>query len=239
VRLFRSFFRSVFRPALAAFSIGAFGAASLGTAVLPSTALASPAEPVSVEELVTALEGTYKDVKSLKAEFVQTVSSPVAGESKQRGRVLVKAPRMARWETLGDQGSAFITNGAKIWVYTPAVKQVMVMQDLSGGGGGNVDLLSLLDDMSKLDEQFTVTMLDDGGGRKPYRVSLVPKVAGGSYQKVELVISRKKFVLAGLVIYNAMGDRIELDFSSVKLNAEITDANFEFAIPEGVTVIEG
>jgi outer membrane lipoprotein carrier protein len=200
---------------------------------------ASPEDPTTVQELIDAVEGTYKDVKSLKADFVQTVSSPVAGELKQKGRVQVESPRKARWDVLGDQPSSFITNGERIWLYTPAMKQVMVMQDLSTTGGGNVDLLALLDDMSKLDEQFTVTMSEGGGGKQAYRVKLQPKADRSQYQEVELVFARKKFTLEEVVLKNAMGDTIRMDFSGVKLNADIPDASFEFAIPEGVTVIEG
>jgi outer membrane lipoprotein carrier protein len=213
--------------------------AALGLLLAPVIAAASPEDPTTVQELIDAVEGTYKDVKSLKADFVQTVSSPVAGELKQKGRVQVESPRKARWDVLGDQPSSFITNGERIWLYTPAMKQVMVMQDLSTTGGGNVDLLALLDDMSKLDEQFTVTMSEGGGGKQAYRVKLQPKADRSQYQEVELVFARKKFTLEEVVLKNAMGDTIRMDFSGVKLNADIPDASFEFAIPEGVTVIEG
>lgn len=213
--------------------------AALGLLLAPAIAAASPEEPATVEELVKAVEGTYKGVKSLKADFVQTVSSPVAGELKQKGRVEVESPRKARWEVLGDQPSSFITNGERIWLYTPQMNQVMVMQDLSTTGGGNVDLLALLDDMSKLDEQFEVAMVEGGAGKKAYRIKLEPKAEGSQYKEVELVFSRKKFTLQEVVLKNAMGDTIRMDFSSVKLNVDIPDASFQFEIPEGVTVIEG
>ncbi len=207
-------------------------------AVLPAVAAASPEEPENVQELVAAVGGTYKDVKSLRAEFTQVVASPVTGELKQKGEVQVKAPRKARWDVKGDQPSSFITNGQKMWLFTPAMNQVMVMEDMSGGGG-TVDLLALLDDMSKLDEQFEVTMTGGSGGKDPFRVTLVPKAGGQAYKKVELVFARKKFTLEQVVLHNPMGDTVQLEFSSVKLNADIPDASFQFEIPEGVTVIEG
>ena len=208
----------------------------LGTSAV---AWASAEEPATVEELISAVEGTYKDVKSLKADFVQVVASPVAGELKQKGKVQVEAPRKARWDVLGEQPSSFISNGEKIWLYTPTMNQVMVMQDLSSAGGGNIDLLALLDDMSKLDEQFDVKLVDGAGGKGPYRVQLSPKAAGSQYKEIELVFARKKFMLEQLLLKNAMGDTIRMEFSGAKLNTDIPDASFEFEIPEGVTVIEG
>ena len=213
---------------------------ALFPALLSSTvAFASPEEPETVEELIAAVEVVYRDVKSLKADFVQVVASPVAGEIKQKGKVQVEAPRKARWDVLGEQPSSFISNGERIWLYTPTMNQVMVMKDLSGAGGANIDLLAILDDMSKLGEQFEVELAGGAEGKGPYRVKLAPKASGGQYQEVELVFSRKKMVLEQLSLKNAMGDTIRMEFSSLRLNADIPDANFEFEIPEGVTVIEG
>ena len=69
---------------------------ALGLVFVPAAASASPEDPATVEELVAAVEGTYKGVTSLKADFVQTVSSAVSGELKQKGKVQVEAPRKAR-----------------------------------------------------------------------------------------------------------------------------------------------
>ena len=208
-------------------------------AVSAGPAAASPEAPATVEELVRAVEARYKDASSLKGEFVQTVASPVAGEIKQRGKVQVESPRKARWDILGDQPSSFITNGEQIWLYTPTMKQVMVMKDLSAASGGSVDLLALLDDMSKLDEQFEVTMLEGSRGKKPYRIKLVPRAEGGQYQEIELVFGRKSLMLEEVRMKNAMGDAISMVFSGVKLNVDIPDETFVFEIPDGVTVIEG
>jgi len=194
-------------------------------------------EPETVGELVKALEATYRNVTSLKADFVQVVKSPVAGEQRQRGKVNIKKPRKARWEFVGDQSSLFITDGKKMWLYTPAAKQVMVMEDLSKANGA--DLAELLDDLGKLDQRFDLKMLSAGDRSRPYLVEARPKEKGARFQKVELEISRRKFMLERVVITGSMGEVTELSFSGIKLNAAIPDSDFSFVAPPGVQVIPG
>lgn len=207
-------------------------------AVLPRGAEAQEAaEPETVGALVQALAATYKDVSSLRADFVQVVRSPVAGEQKQRGRVQVKKPRKAKWEFTSEPQSQFITDGKQMWLYTPASKQVIVMNDLSAAG--SADLGVLLDDLSKLDQKFNLRLLAGGGADRgrSYLVEATPKDAAAKFKKVELEISRKKFMLDRVVITGTMGEVTELAFTGIKLNTAMPDADFSFQTPAGVQVI--
>lgn len=226
-----------FRDTLRIFALTiAVGLAPL--ALPPSLATADEvAEPENVGALVQALAATYKDVTSLRADFVQVVRSPVAGEQKQRGRVQVKKPRKARWEFVSEPQSQFITDGKQMWLYTPASKQVIVMNDLSEAGGA--DLGMLLDDLSKLDQKFNLRLLAGGGADRgrSYLVEATPKDAAAKFKKVELEVSRKKFMLERVVITGTMGEVTELAFTGIKLNTAIPDADFSFQAPAGVQVI--
>jgi chaperone LolA len=195
-------------------------------------------EPATVPELVKALEGTYRNVSSLRADFVQVVRSPVAGELRQKGKVQVKKPRKARWDFVSEPQSHFITDGKQIWLYTPASKQVIVMNDLSQAGGA--DLGVLLDDLGKLDQKFNLKLLAGGGADKTrsYVVEASPKDGGAKFKKVELAISRKKYMLERVTITGTMGEVTELTFSGIKLNSPMQDAEFSFTAPAGVQVIQ-
>ncbi len=207
------------------------------TWVAPSAHAQEAQEPETVGALVQALAATYKDVTSLRADFVQVVRSPVSGEQRQRGRVQVKKPRKARWEFVSEPQSQFITDGKQMWLYTPASKQVIVMNDLSAAG--SADLGVLLDDLSKLDQKFNLRLLAGGGADRgrSYLVEATPKDPAAKFKKVELEISRKKFMLDRVVITGTMGEVTELAFTGIKLNTAIPDADFSFQTPAGVQVI--
>ena len=205
-----------------------------------SVAHAEPADIATVDDLVNALQGRYKDIASLQASFVQVQASAIAGEVRSKGTVQVKKPRKARWETTGEQGSLFVTDGAKMSIYTPAMKQVIQMNDMSQASSGSVDILALLEDISKLDEQFEVTLVgaDDPASKKNIVVDAVPRKSGG-YKNVRLEFDRKSLDLARVVFTDSMGGTTDLSFSGLKLDVKIDDGAFEFTPPAGVTVIDG
>lgn len=214
---------------------------ALGLAVAtlhPTDALATDT-PATVDDLVTALQGRYQDTKTLQARFVQLQTSAVMGEVKSKGKVQVAKPRKARWETEGAQGSLFVTDGAKMSIYTPASNQVIQMNDMSQASSGNVDILALLEDISKLDEQFEVTMkADDPAAKDHIVVDAKPRKPGG-YSNVRLEFHRKSLDLARVVFTDSMGGTTDLRFSDLKLDAKIGDDAFQFVPPAGVTVIDG
>ena len=208
--------------------------------VVPRDAAAEETVPATVSDLVTALQGKYKGIESLEAEFVQVQSTAISGQTRAKGNVKVKKPRKARWETTGDQGSLFVTDGKRISVYTPSMNQVIQMSDLSQASSGNVDILALLEDISKLDEQFSVTLLgpDDPASKKNLVVDAVPRKPGG-YTRVRLEFTRKGLDLSRVVFTDSMGGTTDLEFSNVRLGAKLDDASFVFTPPAGVTVIDG
>lgn len=220
-------------------SFVALFAVAASTALL-SEAHAEPPAITTVDSLVTALQGRYKDTSSLQASFVQVQASAISGEVRSKGTVQVQKPRKARWETSGELGSLFVTNGAKMSIYTPAMKQVIQMDDMSQASSGSVDILALLEDISKLDEQFEVTLLgaEDPAAKKHIVVDATPRKAGG-YKSVRLEFDRKSLDLARVVFTDSMGGTTDLQFSGLKLDAKIDDSAFEFTPPDGVTVIDG
>jgi len=228
-------------PVRRALSLSFVALFAVAASIAPlSVAYAEPATISTVDDLVTALQGRYKDIASLQAGFVQVQASAIAGDVRSKGTVQVKKPRKARWETTGDQGSLFVTNGAKMSIYTPAMKQVIQMEDMSQASSGSVDILALLEDISKLDEQFEVSIVgaDDPAAKKHIVVDAVPRKAGG-YKNVRLEFDRKSLDLARVVFTDSMGGTTDLQFSGLKLDAKIDDSAFEFTPPDGVTVIDG
>jgi outer membrane lipoprotein carrier protein len=222
------------RPLLTLLFIGGISL----TAVQPVIATAS-ATPETVEGLVSALQARYQNIQTLQARFTQVQTSPVMGEVKSKGKVQVGKPRKARWETDGAQGSLFVTDGTKMSIYTPASNQVIVMNDMSQAGSGNVDILALLEDISKLDEQFEVSMVkDDPAASTHIVVNAKPRKPGG-YTSVRLEFAHKNLDLSRVVFSDSMGGTTDLRFSDLKLDARIDNDRFQFTPPEGVTVIDG
>ncbi len=213
------------RRLLAAFSAAAF----LSTAALAG----GDAQPPSTADIVAGVESAYRDVHSLRADFVQVTRSPSLGtEEKQKGKLHLKRPRMMRMEFTGPDARLVVTDGEKIWIYSPADKQAFLYQDLGTGGGMGV----LLDDLDKLDEHFDVRRVEDD--RRSYVLELTPKTEA-PFKSLRVEVSRGQYTLKRIVIVDQMGNETELAFSQVKTNVDLPDSEFQFQVPKGAKVIEG
>lgn len=210
----------------------------LAVGLLVSTPAAAEDDVLSVEQLVTEIEATYGDVQSLRADFVQVNRSAV-GETKLKGRVEMKRARMMKWDSTKEpSGTLFVTDGTKMWIYTPSEKQVLVYNDVSASGGGGVPM-DLLNSLEKLDEHFTVELTDANGGKdkKSLDVKLTPKAEGGNYTEIRLLMSKKKYELKQVTLVDQFGTETEFTFSMVKLNPDLPDSEFTFTAPDGVETI--
>jgi len=200
------------------------------------TAAAEQPEQESLDSFIQSVEATYRDVESLGADFVQITRSMAIGDGpEQKGKMLLARPQKMRWEFSGPDARLFITDGAQMWVYSPAEKQVHVYRELGAGGTGMESLLTNLD---QLDELFIIEELDAEKNRDKNSVSLklVPK-QDANFKHLRLVISKKKYLLEQVTIVDAFDNETELSFSQVKLNVTPGAEQFSFTPPEGVQVI--
>lgn len=195
---------------------------------------AHAAEPASVEELVSAVEATYASVTTLKASFSQVSRSPTMGEEPpQVGVISLSRPKKMRVETQPPHESLFVTDGVKMWIYTPADKQVIVQPIAPGATAGPGQLI---EDLSKLNELFTVALLPASDAL--HVIELVPKTPG-NIAKLRIELAKGSYEIRRLVLFDAFGKETDMAFSEMKLNASIADETFSFTPPAGANVIDG
>jgi len=205
-------------------------------AILLFTFVATPAfgEEGDVDAVVKGVEQAYKEVGTLRADFVQITRSKAMGdETKQRGRVMLKRPRMMRWEFTQPAGKVFVTNGDTMWIWSAAERQVIVSKGAAGGGQG---MAQLLDDLNRLSELFDAELLPSEAGASTVSLLLKPKSDAG-FQSVTLRLAAKDYTVKEVNMLDAFGNEVELSFKQVKNNVDIDDAKFTFQIPAGAQVL--
>ena len=205
--------------------------ALLAFVVATGRADATESDPQTVQEIVQAIERTYANVQAIRADFTQTSRSQLMGEQHQKGKVMLKRPRKMRWAFTQPDDRQFVTDGKTMWIWSAHDNQVIVTGDFASQSG---DMPQLLDDLSKLDEMFDIVMLPDTP--QAHVLSLTPKKQA-SFKKLELVIEKKKYTLEKVTMTDNMDGVVELAFSQMKLNPELADSSFTFAIPPGAQVI--
>ena len=187
-----------------------------------------------VNAVIAGVEAAYKDVRTLRADFVQVTRSKAMGdETRQRGRVKLKRPRKMKWVFTQPAGKEFVTNGETMWVWSAAENQVIVSKGMAASGQG---MSQLLDDLNRLGDLFDVSLLDNTGKPNSVVLSLKPKQDAG-FQSLKLRLMKKNYSVQEVTMIDAFGNEVQLIFNGVKNNADLDDSLFNFVVPEGAQVL--
>lgn len=217
---------------LSRFLAPAFLALALVSA--PAGATGTDTQPTTVAQVVAEVEKVYNGTQTLKADFVQVTRAPaVADQQQQKGRVTIKRPRNMRWEFTSPENKLFVTNGQTIWIWSPKDNQVVIYKDFNQATG---DMAGLLMDLDKLDETFDIQFAKEATADAPsFVLDLRPKKQG-NMKRVQVTVSRKKFLVEHVLLVDQFDTETELTFSQVRLNPSVTEGEFTFTVPTGAQV---
>ncbi|MBY0235984.1 MAG: outer membrane lipoprotein chaperone LolA [Burkholderiaceae bacterium] len=198
---------------------------SLGLAGLLMLAGAAQADGVS------ALKDFVREVKSGRAEFTQTVSSPDGVRKKMSsGTFEFQRPNQFRFAYAKPFEQLIVADGQKVWIFDPDLKQASSRRMNQALGATPAALLA----GGNLERDFKLKALASEGGLD--WVQAEPKLADGGFQSLK--IGFKGSVLAALEIVDGFGQRSRLDFSAVNANASVAAERFRFVLPAGADLIE-
>lgn len=199
--------------------------AALCLVSLPTLALAD--DEAAAQRLNTLLS----NATTMTADFSQmTLSANGANLQETTGNLALKRPGMFRWHTDAPAEQELVSDGRQIWLYDPDLEQVTIQemdQRLT-----HTPALLLSGDVSKLQENFTITWEDSGS---VIDFMLTPKVNDTLFDNLRL--SFRDGVINDMQMSDAVGQRTNILFQDVQLNQSLDEKQFTFEVPEGVDVI--
>jgi len=173
----------------------------------------------------------FTDVKSLRADFEQTVTDS-KGKIIQdaKGTFVLQRPGKFRWDYRAPYPQLIVADGRKLWIYDPDLEQVTVKQLDSVLGGTPAQLLS----GARFPQQdFTVISL---GTRNALDwVELTPKASEKDFEKVQLGFDQRD--LRMMTVTDNFGNTTHLKFNNLQRNPSIEASTFVFTPPKGVDVV--
>jgi outer membrane lipoprotein carrier protein len=177
------------------------------------------------------MEAFSKDLKSVTADFTQTVTNANGERGDQsRGTMALQAPRQFRWETKQPYEQTIVADGTRVWIYEPDLEQVSVR---SQSGEEAHSPLTVLTDLSQLESQFTASESGERDGLA--WLKLVPKAKEPEFEYAELGFSASS--LERMLFKDQLGNTTEIRFSDWRRNPKIDESKFRFVPPKGVDVI--
>ena len=201
-----------------------------------AVATASPAPDVHV--IAQAVDERYNHLRSLQADFTE-IYRGAGMERTESGTLWLKKPGKMRWQYRSPREKLFLSDGKDAWFYLPGERQVRrtavkKLDDLRSP-------LAFLLGKTKLEKELqALSLAPDVAPLATKDVVLrgVPKSLADRVSQVLLEITPQHWI-SRIIIEQVDGSVTEYRFTNQRENVAVSDQQFEFAVPDGVEVIDG
>lgn len=204
-------------------------------------ALLAPASLVA-QDAPTALaraERAYRALRTVRAEFEQTITNPMLGAPERSHGTLYLAPpdrfAMRFAEPAGDR---IVVDGRWLWAYTPStVPGQVIRQPMPKAGAATPNLFAQFVDRPLERYEATYAGRDVVAGDSVELVALVPTARDVPFRSATIAVSLRTGWLRRLAIVETSGQRRTLVLTAFSPNATIPPAEVSFTVPRGVKVV--
>ena len=199
--------------------------ARLAALLLGVAAAAAPADALDT------LRSFVRDVKTGRADFTQTVTSPDGAKKKvSSGRFEFSRPNRFRFEYLKPYDQLIVGDGQKVWIHDADLNQASSRRLDQALGSTPAALLA----GGSLERDFDLSVLPDRDGLAWAEAR--PKTREGAFQSLR--IGFRGPTPAAVEVVDGFGQKSLLQFSGWEAHARIDAARFVFVPPKGADVVE-
>lgn len=216
-----------FIVAIVAFSV-AFGAAEGAQAQSPGAVMDRAVK-------------TYSDMRSVRAEFRQTITNPLTGTSAvSRGVILRKDPNLLSINFTDPRGDRVVADGKSLWVYLPssAPGQVIRMPATENNSLGMVDPGGLF--LSSPSTRYTITAAGTSAisGKRTNVVNLVPRKPNNAFTRAKVWVDAADNTIRQFEVVDTNGLTRLVTLLRIEPNATVAASEFRFTPPKNARVLE-
>src|SRR5499425_1536719 len=197
-----------------------------------------PVRAQSLYDVVREIENVYGRMTDLRADFTQTAFNKSLNQSiPAKGTVYLKKGGKLRWEFTEPTPQEIVSDGKKLWVYTPTLNQANVAdapEALAGPAG------SFLAGLGRLRSEFQVRFLNpaqpkDADGN--WALDLTPKQPLPTLTRLILAVDPKSWEIRKAVVHDQFENTVTMRFTKMAVNSGLPDRTFTFVAPKGVVIV--
>jgi outer membrane lipoprotein carrier protein len=197
-----------------------------------------PAAAQSLDDVVRDIENVYSRMTDLRADFMQTAFNKSLNQTiPARGTVYLKKGGKLRWEYTEPTPQEIVSDGKKLWVYTPTLNQANVAdapEALAGPAG------SFLAGLGRLRTEFQVRFLNpaqpkDADGN--WVLDLTPKQPLPTLTRLILSVDGKSWEVRKAVVHDQFENTVTMRFTKMAVNSGLPERTFTFVAPKGVVIV--
>lgn len=210
--------------------------------------LLTVASVINLASAQSNIAGFFNQLKTLKADFKQTVKQEGKIVQQSSGKVWLKKPLQFRWNYKTPEPMQLISDGKKFYHYDVALAQATIkpISEVT-----DATLTTLLSDKKRLDEIFKIQSFGAPAVKRQFPAQakkwlasadifyrLTPKKKSASDNQATAVIIGLSANRQLKVFYakDAFGENTFI-FNNVSQNSSIASKQFRFKAPRGVDVL--
>jgi outer membrane lipoprotein carrier protein len=199
--------------------------------VVHASLFVRPAIAQTVQDVVSAVEGHYRDLTDLTGTVMQKNLLKAINKTQTfDGMIKIKKPGKLRLDYTN--GQVILVDGKAALFYSKKSQQV-IKKTFTDIEHMNIPVAFLLG-AAHIRDDFDVLQPDP---KTPRVLELLPKKNGAAMKKLKLQTDEAGRIM-GMTIFDRSGNLTEITFSEVREGTGIDDRSFTFKIPRGTEIIE-
>jgi outer membrane lipoprotein carrier protein len=203
----------------------------------PPAGSAKPEAPTAAS-IAAKVQAFYNQTNTFQASFKQVYKVKAYNQTKKSaGKVIFAKPGKMSWSYDSPNGNRVVSDGKVLKVYEKENNQMFEQPVEKSQYPAALAFLMGQGDLTK---SFNLKLLDaatmkfEGG----YVLEGIPKEATPAYQKVIFFVDGATSQIRRTIILDAQGNRNTFDFSTPKVNEEVSEETFKFTPPPGTQIIK-
>ena len=204
-----------------------------GLLVLGAVAGTARGSPQSLAGVPEAVEKRYNRLRSLRAEFEESVSYAGRNRRRERGSLYLLRPGKMRWEYSEPAGKLFISDGKMFHLYSPNANQVRRIRpaEASDMRAPLAFLLGRLD-LRKEFGKLTLKTVEEG-----IEMTALARSEDAAFSQAVFTIAPDTFQIRRIAVTGQDGMKTEFQFGREVLNPRLDPGLFRFRAPAGAEVV--
>jgi outer membrane lipoprotein carrier protein len=195
-----------------------------------------------VQVLLDRAEAVYDGLKSMQADFEQTIEIPLLGRRRDgRGAWYQKGPGRFKMDFTDPAGDVIVADGQHLWLYYPSTHPGQVIRsaiDANVTGAGMVDLQGRIFEEADSGYDAVLQGTEEVKGHPTWRISMTP-TGESPYRTVRVWVDKGSFLVRRFEIVEENETVRTVILDELKPDHAIADSVFKFVPPEGTDVFEG
>jgi outer membrane lipoprotein carrier protein len=209
--------------------------------VVTALSLACPAPKAQpVDSVIIRAVAAWKNVKTLRATFEQTVMNPITGSAMHsRGSLQQRKPNRLSITFTDPAGDRIVADGSHVWVFLPSATPGQVIRMTNAqAGASNTDLIGQFLDTPRSKYDITDAGTEQMNGRATRALVLTAKQGQSlPFIRAKVWVDAKDSLIRQFESTDRNGVSRKVRLLTLSPNAAVDAAAFRFSVPKGVRVV--